>query len=178
MTNAGSANGRTRRSSSRSGAVVITPFLPVSQVHQIDAADRAEQEPDDGEDAFGPDHPVDQVADQSPREDSSEEGAGDRPPDAHARPCVVSLRPGHRRGEYIRGLVRTSKPRRRVSAGQRPYFAAGPPACESFHEVRERWPGCRQARRRWAITLAIAARIPAPNRIVAITFTCGGSPIR
>src|SRR4249919_1243884 len=88
---AGSANGETRRISSRSGSGLVTLSPPVPKPDDVDARGAAQDEPDRQEHVLDPEQPVEQEAEQPERDDPADHRRRDRPSRAHPRPPVVLL---------------------------------------------------------------------------------------
>src|SRR6185503_3025019 len=76
---AGSANGETRRISSRSGSGLVTLSPPVSKPDDVDTGGAAQDEPYRHEHVLDPEQPVEQEADQPQGEDPADHRRRDRP---------------------------------------------------------------------------------------------------
>src|SRR4249919_2269952 len=117
---AGSANGETRRISSRSGSGLVTLSPPVSKPDDVHAGGATQDEPDRQEHILDPEQPVEQEPQQPEGEDAADHRRRDRPSRAHARPLVVLLLVGGHGGASIGGRPEArQRSRGRVSAGQR-----------------------------------------------------------
>src|SRR5215207_8851469 len=172
----GGANGEMRRIISRSGATAVPLPLAESQVHEVDRRPGPQHDPHRGEDArVEPEKPIGQVTEAPPHEDPADQRRSDRPPDPHAGPSAVASGTRHGRGSI--SALDLTRQTSRIPFPQVDGTFFG--ACERIHEVeRGRGHPHEARRRRCTSRFAAAATIPAVNRIVPITFTVGGKPMR